>query len=216
LKVGIERIAAQGAEIERELNAADAKLGDGDTGVMLRRVFQKLSEASAGIPSDMSGALRAYALASSAATGSSLGTLITTALLTAAKATEGKAELGWNDLAGIISAALEAMMKRGGAKLGDKTILDTFAAVGQAVSGLSGASSIRATILRASREALDAYRARPCRIGRARMFAEKSVGLDDPGMLAFVRVMEAALGERPLPSGNRTYSTIVASASIRP
>jgi len=38
------------------------------------------------------------------------------------------------------------------------------------------------------------YRDRPCRAGRARMFAERSVGLDDPGMLAFFQVMNAALG----------------------
>jgi hypothetical protein len=38
--------------------------------------------------------------------------------------------------------------------------------------------------------ALADFRDRPCRIGRARMFGDKSSGLDDPGMLAFVRLLD--------------------------
>ena len=90
LRRGIERINARSADIERELNAADAKLGDGDTGVMLRRVFEKLAAAHTDVQRDLGDALRAYAKASAAATGSSLGTLITTALLSASKAVAGR------------------------------------------------------------------------------------------------------------------------------
>ena len=40
-------------------------------------------------------------------------------------------------------------------------------------------------------EALDTFRDRKATIGRARIFAEKSVGLDDPGMLAMNRIVKA-------------------------
>ena len=194
LRRGIERINARSADIERELNAADAKLGDGDTGVMLRRVFEKLAAANTDGQRDIGDALRAYAKASAAATGSSLGTLITTALLSASKAAAGKAEIEWSELSGILFGALDAMSKRGGAKFGDKTVLDSVNAGAQAIRGLNDPEGVRTAMLGAARDVLDLYRTRPCQVGRARMFAGKSIGLDDPGMLAFLRIMEAAFG----------------------
>ena len=41
----------------------------------------------------------------------------------------------------------------------------------------------------AATAAMDDFRGKPNRLGRARMFAEKSVGMDDPGMRAFQRIL---------------------------
>ena len=41
------------------------------------------------------------------------------------------------------------------------------------------------------KELLDAFRDRPNRVGRARMFADKTIGLDDPGMVALQRMVES-------------------------
>jgi dihydroxyacetone kinase-like protein len=43
----------------------------------------------------------------------------------------------------------------------------------------------------AARAALDAFRDKPNRIGRARMFADKTIGMDDPGMVALLRMVDA-------------------------
>ncbi len=40
-------------------------------------------------------------------------------------------------------------------------------------------------------ESLDRFRDRRCQLGRARIFAEKSVGLDDPGMVALQRILDS-------------------------
>jgi uncharacterized protein (TIGR03086 family) len=42
--------------------------------------------------------------------------------------------------------------------------------------------------------ALERFRDQPNRIGRARMFADASIGLDDPGMLAFARLTTVLAG----------------------
>ena len=47
-------------------------------------------------------------------------------------------------------------------------------------------------VITAVDETLTLFRDRACKIGRARIFADRSVGLDDPGMVAF-RVMVGAL-----------------------
>src|SRR5438093_1098010 len=48
-----------------------------------------------------------------------------------------------------------------------------------------------AAALKAASETLDAFRDRPNKLGRARMFGERTIGLDDPGMLAFSRLLIA-------------------------
>ena len=44
-------------------------------------------------------------------------------------------------------------------------------------------------------QALDRFRDQPNQLGRARMFGAKSIGLDDPGMLAFRRLLDGLTGE---------------------
>jgi phosphoenolpyruvate---glycerone phosphotransferase subunit DhaL len=194
LGAGVTRAHAAMGDLERVLNEADAKLGDGDTGSMLARVFDRLSQIDLSNQSDLGGAFRALAVASTATTGSSLGTLFAAALITAGKETRGVTEIDWARLAPLLIAARDAMLARGGAKLGDKTVLDAIDAVAASVHGLDDPLAVGAAATRAGREALERFRKIPSATGRARMFSERSVGLDDPGMLAFVRLSEALAG----------------------
>jgi len=180
-------------ELEQELNAADSKLGDGDTGSMLARVLGKLAEVDITSAADLGEGLMALARAAVSATGSSLGTLLASALMTLSRETKGRSSVEWRDLAPLLTAARDAMIARGGAKLGDKTVLDALDALAGAVTGLDQ-PQLRVAALAAGPAVLERFRELPCQIGRARMFAEKSKGMDDPGMLAFVRLTEAVAG----------------------
>ncbi|MGH6773345.1 MULTISPECIES: dihydroxyacetone kinase subunit L [Brucella] len=168
-------------ELEQELNAADAKLGDGDTGSMLARLFAGLAQTDLSQAEDMGAAFSALAKAAAVSTGSSLGTLVATALLTIGKESKGRTDLDGSDMPALLASAMEAMMARGKAAPGDKTILDSLDAVIK--------SLIREPTLHAAADgaqhALDDFRSKPNRIGRARMFGDKTIGIDDPGMLAF-------------------------------
>lgn len=179
---------------EQELNAADARLGDGDTGVTMRRVFQRIAEAAQAPTNDLGEALRKMGSAAAGATGSSLGTLIAVGLLEAGGLLRGKTAISEAELPSLLRAAETKMLARGGAALGDKTVLDAIDAV---ASGLETAREGDAgpVAVHAARSALDVFRHRPCRVGRARIFADRSVGLDDPGMLAFLRLVEGVPGE---------------------
>lgn len=180
-------------ELEQELNAADSRLGDGDTGSMLARVLGKLAEVDITSAADLGEGLVALARAAVSATGSSLGTLLASALMTLSRETKGRSSVEWRDLAPLLTAARDAMIARGGAKLGDKTVLDALDALAGAVTGLDQ-PQLRVAALAAGPAVLERFRELPCQIGRARMFAEKSKGMDDPGMLAFVRLTEAVAG----------------------
>jgi len=194
LRTSVSRINAVLPDLERELNEADSKLGDGDTGGMLARVIQAIDQVPPVAEDDVGGTLAAYAKATVGATGSSLGTLIATALMTISRKTKGHAEISWGELGDLLGEARDAMSARGGASLGDKTVLDSLDAIARAIAGLDAAAPIHAAALAAARDTLEQYRGRPNKIGRARMFADASKGLDDPGMLAILRVVEAIGG----------------------
>lgn len=191
LQSAVSRSRAALAELEQELNAADAQLGDGDTGGMLSRVVERLASVEATDGDDLGKTFGAYAQAAAAATGSSLGTLFATALLSFGKATKGKTNLVAAEFGPILSEARDAMLRRGQSQLGDKTVIDVVDAVSKAVTGKSDWASIAISAQKSSSATLASFRDKPCKIGRARMFGDKSRGLDDPGMLAFVRLVEA-------------------------
>lgn len=175
---------------ETELNAADAKLGDGDTGGMLRRLADGIAKVDLTATGEVGIAFMDLAKAASASTGSSLGTLVMTALMTLSKATRGETEIAADRIPDLISSICTAMLTRGGAALGDKTVIDGLHAVAEALRRAEHAQ-YPAAAAEAALQALEAFRDRPNRIGRARVYGERSQGLDDPGMLALARLCAA-------------------------
>lgn len=185
------------AHLEQVLNEADSKLGDGDTGSMLARVIDSLTRVDLSVQSDLGDAFYGLGLASAASTGSSLGTLLSAALMTVGKKIRGRSEVEWSTVSELLAAARDVMLARGGANLGDKTVLDGLDALATATEGLDNAKAVAAASAKSAVDVLARFRDAPCRIGRARMFAERSVGLDDPGMLALARLTEAVAAQSP-------------------
>jgi len=185
------RLNAAMPAIEQQLNAADAVLGDGDTGSMLARVIAALASLDLSSAPDVGAAFSAQARTASSATGSSLGTLLMTALMSASKTAKGQKIVTWSALGSLLSSARDAMIARGGAKLGDKTVLDALDAVALAIADVTDPAEIGSRAQAAAIAALTTFRPRQCKIGRARMFGERSQGLDDPGMLSLTLLVEA-------------------------
>lgn len=174
-----------------ELNQLDGNLGDGDLGVTMLRGVQGLRVAADELPVDVGMALLKCAQVFTKVSGSTYGTLLATGLMAAAKATRGRSNVPWIETSALLGAALEAMMKRGRGALGDKTVLDALEAARAATDGLSDPEQLAAAADDAVADALDRFRDQRARQGRARIFGEKSVGIDDPGMIAFKHVVEA-------------------------
>ncbi len=191
LKAGLTRIAAAMEAAADELNTADGKLGDGDLGVTMVRGSRLVMETLPELPDDVGMALMKCAQAFTKTSGSSYGTLLATGLMSAAKATKGRTEVPWSETGSLLAGALDAMTLRGKASLGDKTVLDAIEGARAEVGVLEEPSAIVAAAGAGVVAAMDRYRDQPNKVGRARIFGDKSIGLDDPGMLAFRRVVEA-------------------------
>jgi len=189
LAEGLRRIAAHMETVAGELNVLDGQLGDGDLGVTMTRGGRALQELLPKLPADVGMALMGCAQAMTKVSGSSYGTLLATGLMAAAKATRGRTEVPWAETGALLRAALEAMMTRGRANLGDKTVLDALDAAAGAAEGLSDPHDILVAAANAVDAAMERMRPMQARIGRARIFGERSAGLDDPGMRAFREVL---------------------------
>ena len=191
IKTAATKIAQLMEETADELNAADGLLGDGDLGITMVRGFREIIEVRDSLPDDVGMALFQCAKAFTKSSGSSYGTLLATGLLSVAKKKKGQQEIQVEEISALLNDALDAMKQRGKAELGDKTVLDVIAASSQAAKDQSDGSIVLKAINDAVTSTIDEFRSRQSKIGRARIFSEKSIGLDDPGMLAFNKMLEA-------------------------
>ncbi len=177
-----------------ELNELDGRLGDGDLGTTLSRCAANVREQLARPADSLEALLQTCAKACAKASGSSFGTLLAIGFMRAAKACVSRETLDRDELVAALAGVREAISARGGAASGDKTMLDSLDAI---VAGLeqcpadADAKALKEAASDAAQAALETFRGRPNRIGRARMFAERSIGLDDPGMVALRRMVAA-------------------------
>jgi dihydroxyacetone kinase-like protein len=188
----VARLAAAAEGAAEMLNAADGRLGDGDLGITLSNGWREAAKRTEGLSGDVGLAFLETAKAFQAACASSFGTLTATGLMSVAAACKGRSEIPWSEVPALLAGAMDAMRKRGKGELGQKSVLDIINALAIATSGCDSPSEQAVVARQACERTLEQFRDRPNGLGRARMFAEKSVGVDDPGMLA-VQVMVCAL-----------------------
>ena len=174
-----------------ELNELDGALGDGDLGVTMTRAAGRLAEDAPKMPDDVGLVLLQCAQTFNRVSAATYGTLLATGLMAAAKATKGRQLVPWSEVSSLLAAALKAMAARGRGQLGDKTVLDALDAARRATEGLDEPAAMVEAASRAIASAIDQFRDLPFRQGRARIFGSKGVGRDDPGMIAFKRLVES-------------------------
>lgn len=191
LRAAIARLAAAMARDFDALNAADGALGDGDLGVTMKRGSQAMADLAPGLADDLGLALMSCAQAFTKVSGSSYGTLMATGLMAMAKVVKGRTEIETGEVSSLVAAARDAMQARGKADLGGKTVLDSLDAVAKATAGLSEPAAVAEAATRAAAAAQAALRDRPATVGRARIFGEKTIGMDDPGMIAMTAIVAA-------------------------
>ena len=194
LRAAVGRVLAKMKACQNELNTLDGQLGDGDLGVTLVNGFRSMQEAAGELPEDIGAALMKCAQALTKTGGSSYATLLATGLMAAAKEARGQTEMAWSSVAQFLEAAVSKMGERGKSALGDKTVIDAVDAAREAVAATNDPADMLEAANTAIADRLTALRDQPCRQGRARIFSDKSIGMDDPGMVGFKRIVEG-LGE---------------------
>ena len=191
LRAALGRWCAALEAAATELNALDGQLGDGDLGTTLSKCAANVSESMPTLPDDIAAIFKTCASACAKASGSSFGTLLAVAFLTASKGIGDTTTITRADMVRLLDGAVNALAARGGAALGDKTMLDSIDAIARSVEVHGDDDELRGVAVAAAQRALDNFRDKPNRIGRARMFADKSIGMEDPGMVAILRMAQS-------------------------
>jgi len=170
---------------EKELDALDAKVGDGDTGSTLASAARAISADVASLPlANTSDLLFALSDKLSTVMGGSSGVLLS--IFTAAA---GTAVGGGANLPHALVAAAARVREVGGAKLGDRTMLDGLC---PALDSLAAGGSV-ADAARLARKGADATaNMTSAKAGRSSYLNADSLrGVRDPGAEAVARVFEA-------------------------
>ncbi|WP_329039141.1 dihydroxyacetone kinase subunit DhaL [Streptomyces sp. NBC_01725] len=189
-------LTAAAAAVEREagrLTDLDSAIGDADHGSNLQRGFRAVIAALESEPPETPGATLILAGRQLISTvGGASGPLYGTLLRRTGKALGDSAEVTAAQLAEALGAGVAAVAQLGGAKAGDKTMID---ALEPAVAALGTSFAAAAT---AADEGAVATVPLLARKGRASYLGERSIGHQDPGATSsalLIAALAATAGE---------------------
>jgi dihydroxyacetone kinase phosphoprotein-dependent L subunit len=178
----------------------DAVVGDGDFGYSMARGFEKVIEGWDDFDrTDISTFLKKIAVVITSRIGGTSGPIWGTGFLRAGTACAGATDLDAAMVVAMLRSSVEGIMARGGASLGEKTLLDALVPVvdsieAHAAEGATAIENLRATAA-VARTAAENTREMQAMRGRASYTGERSIGSLDAGAVA-VAVLLEALAER--------------------
>ncbi|PRH80143.1 dihydroxyacetone kinase subunit L [Streptomyces solincola] len=196
-------MAAAAAAVEREagsLTELDAAIGDADHGANLRRGFAAVAaELAKDDAPDSPGAVLTLAGRQLISTvGGASGPLYGTLLRRTGKALGDAPEVDAAALAEALGAGVAAVGQLGGAKAGDKTMLDALEPAVAALAEAAGSAGPYAAAAAAAARGAESTVPMRARKGRASYLGERSEGHQDPGATSsalLFAALEKAAGE---------------------
>ena len=191
----VRTIAQTAVDNEKYFGDLDAVVGDGDFGYSMARGFEQVLAGFDDFDrSDIGTFLKKVAVTITGRIGGTSGPIWGTAFLRAGAVAAGKMALEPADVVAMLRAAVEGIMQRGQAELGDKTLLDALVPATDALereldAGNGSTAAIQAASA-AAREAAEATKDMVARRGRAAYTGERSRGSVDAGATAVAVMLE--------------------------
>ena len=183
-----QKLLEQAKNSHDEFNAADGKIGDGDLGITIKSGLEEINNNINKFNDDMGANFMICSQAFVKKSGSSFGTLIAFSFINISKNLKGKSECNHEDIIVIFETALKTIIERWKTNLGDKTIADSLNLI---IKKLNDNQNYTEVFKSTTKQALENFKGKKIKIGRARMFEDKTKDLDDPGMFALNRLTEA-------------------------
>jgi dihydroxyacetone kinase-like protein len=187
LKVADAIIAA-----EPMLSQADRDLGDGDHGLGMARGMEAVKEQLDKLdPGTVEQVFVTTGTAMMSSMGGASGALFGTLFRAGGKALAGRPALESEGLAVFLQAALDGVMKRGGAKPGDKTMIDALAPAAEEAGKVIGKPlpEALAAVAAAAEAGKDASKAMVAQFGRAKTLGDACIGFPDAGALSITVIL---------------------------
>lgn len=181
---------------EKYFGDLDAIVGDGDFGYSMARGFEiVLANWDSFDRTDIATFLKKVAVTITSRIGGTSGPIWGTGFLRAGTTAGGASTLEPALILAMLESAVAGIKTRGGADVGDKTLLDALVPAISAIDEQIGSKASAAETLRAAasaaRLAADATKTMQARKGRAAYTGERSIGAPDAGAIAIAVLLEA-------------------------
>ncbi|MDW7671594.1 MAG: dihydroxyacetone kinase subunit L [Bacillota bacterium] len=190
-----EMITQEMVENKELLIRLDAQNGDGDLGLSMAGGFTKVSEGLMSTDEkDLGRLFLKISKTLNEAAPSTLGTLLSIVFMGMAKSLKGSESMDAGMFVGGLEAGVRSLMEKGGAKPGEKTIVDAlYPAVDTMKAELQSTSSFSYVLEKgraAAEEGMEKTKEMRSVHGRAAYYREKSIGIQDGGATVGMLLMK--------------------------
>ncbi len=170
------------------LSDVDGAIGDGDHGINMKKGFTLADGRLAGRNADLAESLRTLGTVLLTEIGGSMGPLYGTMFREMAKAAQGRETIDGEAFALMLDSACSAIQELGGAKVGDKTLVDALDPAARAFrSALAAGKSFGDSLSEmesAAEKGKDSTKQMVAKIGRSARLGERSKGVLDAGAIS--------------------------------
>ena len=179
---------------EPMLSEADRNLGDGDHGLgMQRGMTAAKDKLNAGEVESVEKAFSTVGMAMMSSMGGASGAIFGTFFRNGGKALAGRESFGAGDLAAFLRAGVDGVKQRGGAAVGDKTVVDAMEPAAERAAELTESSLPDAIngVNEAAEAGKESSKGMVAKFGRAKTLGEAAIGFPDAGALSVTVIIQA-------------------------
>jgi dihydroxyacetone kinase-like protein len=206
-ETAIKSIVATALKNEQYFCELDSYAGDADFGVSLASGFRAVNQEWNELDrSSIGNFLLKISMIITRNVGGCSGPIWGTGFMRAGALAKDRTSITLEDLDKMLTASIEGIQKRGGAQLGDKTLLDALIPIRDVVRENAGkpnadAHEVLQQATRVANDAIEATKELIAKRGRQQFVGERSKGTPDPGIVAIATMLNdlcSAVGvERP-------------------
>lgn len=193
-----ESVGQKMAEMAEELCAMDAKMGDGDLGLTMKKGYGALPQVLRDLEEEeLSKKLMKGGMKMSSIVPSTMGTLMSSGIMQGGKALAGKSEIDAAGYCDFLKGFCDGLIKRGKCARGDRTVLDAFGPAADAAAAALAANpdltlaEAAQAALEGAKAGVEATRDMVPKFGKAAVHKDAAVGTVDQGAVAGCCVVEA-------------------------
>lgn len=182
----LKHACASVAAAEPELTEIDSRFGDADHGLTMAKIAGAISAAAERPENGIQAMLDGAATAVMTLNGGSAVPLWNTWLDGMQEEAPEGDEIDVAGLQALFARALEELDGMSGAKVGDKTMMDTLIPASQAIAAYNGSdeSELFAAAARAALQGAEDSKQYVSKFGRAKSYGEKTIGTPDAGAMS--------------------------------
>jgi dihydroxyacetone kinase phosphoprotein-dependent L subunit len=213
VEAAVKSIAATALKNEQYFSHLDSYAGDADFGVSLASGFRVVEQEWNDLDrSSIGNFLLKISMIITRNVGGCSGPIWGTGFMRAGALCKERTSITLEELDKMLSASIEGIQKRGGAQLGDKTLLDALIPIRDIVHDSAGKpdADARAVLEQATQVATDSIERTKdwvAKRGRQQFTGDRSRGTPDPGIVAIATMMNdlcAQFGVKAIPP--KTYN----------